>query len=241
MKACLLGSTGVVVETSRLQRLAYNAAFEELGLDLYWNVAAYCSLLQLPDEFRRLELALGEGAPMGLADEVLALQRRHFARIIDGGLKPRQGILDVIGFCQRNDIRLGWVTTEDPTLTALLASQVEGIELSSFDFVCHRNDVSKEKPDPAIYRYALQQLGEQPQEVIAIEDTARAQASALEADLQCYLYAGEYALLENNVLATRDIYSTVKRAHSLWSDDMESLQPNPAPFFGDTHASNTPI
>lgn len=219
MKACLLGSTGVVTETSRLQRLAYNAAFEELGIDLYWNVATYCSLLQMPGELRRLEFALGDEAPMGIVDEAHSLQRKHFSRMIAGGLKLRPGIADVIGFCKRNDIRLGWVTTEDPALTDLLLAQVDGIDRETFDFVTHQTEARAEKPDPAVYRYALELLAEEPANVIAVEDTGIAQSAALEADLQCYLYAGEYAVLENNVLATRDIYQTIQRAHSLWAVD----------------------
>ncbi len=224
MKACLLGSTGVVVETSRLQRLAYNAAFEELGLDLYWNVATYCSLLGIPGEVRRLELALGDQAPMGLADETLALQRKHFTRIVEGGLQLRPGVASVIGFCKRNDIRLGWVTTEDPALVELLLERTAGIGKGTFDVVLSEGDVRAEKPAPAIYHHALGLLKETPANVIAVEDTALGQAAALEAELQCYLYAGEYAVLENNVLATRDIHQTITRAHSLWGrgDDLPS-------------------
>ena len=42
MDLLLFGSPGTVVETGRLERLAVNAAFDELGLGLYWNVATYC-------------------------------------------------------------------------------------------------------------------------------------------------------------------------------------------------------
>ncbi|EED35751.1 CbbY family protein [Luminiphilus syltensis NOR5-1B] len=229
MKACLLGSTGVVVETSRLQRLAYNAAFEELGLDLYWNVAAYCSLLRIPGEIRRLELALGDEAPMGLADEAFTMQRKHFTRIAEGGLQLRPGIADVIGFCKRNDIRLGWVTTEDSALVDLLLERTVGIDESTFDMVLSEDDVGADKPDPAIYHHALSILEENPVNVIAVEDTPLGQSAALKAELQCYLYAGEYAMVENNVLATRDIYQAITRAHSLWGhgDDLPGAMPIP--------------
>ena len=47
MKLLLLGSIGVVAETSELQRKAYNMAFAQHGLDWYWNVANYCELLRI--------------------------------------------------------------------------------------------------------------------------------------------------------------------------------------------------
>ena len=56
MKAILLGSIGVIVETSELQRQSYNEAFKYHGLDWYWNVANYCELLKKPGGLKRLKI-----------------------------------------------------------------------------------------------------------------------------------------------------------------------------------------
>ena len=48
MKAILLGSIGVITETSELQRQSYNEAFAHHGLDWYWSIANYCELLKKP-------------------------------------------------------------------------------------------------------------------------------------------------------------------------------------------------
>ena len=37
MKAILFGSIGTLIETSDLQREAFNQAFKEAGLDWYWD------------------------------------------------------------------------------------------------------------------------------------------------------------------------------------------------------------
>ena len=39
MRALLLGSIGVLAETSELQRRAYNTAFVAHGVDWHWNIA----------------------------------------------------------------------------------------------------------------------------------------------------------------------------------------------------------
>ena len=39
MKSILFGSIGSVVESSEIQRKAFNAAFKEFGLEWYWNIA----------------------------------------------------------------------------------------------------------------------------------------------------------------------------------------------------------
>ena len=44
MKSILFGSIGVLVESSEIQRKAFNEAFKEFGLDWYWNVANYLKI-----------------------------------------------------------------------------------------------------------------------------------------------------------------------------------------------------
>ena len=45
MKAILFGSIGTLIETSDLQREAFNEAFKEAGLDWYWDHEDYTKLL----------------------------------------------------------------------------------------------------------------------------------------------------------------------------------------------------
>ena len=45
MKSLLFGS---IVESSEIQRKAFNAAFKEFGVDWYWNVANYIKMLEKP-------------------------------------------------------------------------------------------------------------------------------------------------------------------------------------------------
>ena len=44
-KAILFGSIGTLIETSELQRRAFNQAFAEAGLDWDWNTEEYRRLL----------------------------------------------------------------------------------------------------------------------------------------------------------------------------------------------------
>ena len=54
MKSILFGSIGSVVESSEIQRKAFNAAFKEFGLEWYWNIANYIRMLQKPGGLNRL-------------------------------------------------------------------------------------------------------------------------------------------------------------------------------------------
>jgi len=220
MKACFLGSTGVVAETARLQRLAYNAAFKDMGLDLYWNVATYCKLLEVPGGQHWLEHVLGDEWPEGLAAEAQALQHRHFLKLVEGGLWLRTGIAEAVSLCQREGIALAWVTTAKPELVQALLTHTVGLEAGFFDLITTEEDVAARKPDPASYHYALCALGLEARDVVAIEDRPVNQSAALQAELQCYLYPGEYAAVEHNLLVTRDVPDTLERAIALFRHDV---------------------
>lgn len=218
MEACFLGSTGVVAETSRLQRLAYNAAFKDMGLDLYWNVATYCKLLEVPGGQRWLEHVLDGEWSEGLAEEVQALQHRHFLRLVEGGLWLRPGIGDAISFCRRSGIALGWITTARADMVDALLAHTSGLDAGDFDLITTEEDAKSLKPSPEIFYRALATMGLDGSTVIAFEDRPVNQTAALEAGLQCYLYPGEYAPLDSNVLVTRDPVATLEHTQALWTD-----------------------
>ena len=232
MKACFLGSTGVVAETARLQRLAYNAAFKDIGLDLYWNVATYCRLLEVPGGQHWLEHVLGVEWPEGLAEEVQALQHRHFLKLVEGGLWLRPGIAEAISLCRREEITLAWVTTATPEMVSALLTHTMGLDVEAFDLITTAEDVPALKPDPAAYYHALRILDLEAAEVIAVEDRPVNQSAALQADLQCYLYPGEYAAVEHNLLVTRDVPETLERAFALFRQDAPALPNGPVGLGG---------
>jgi len=83
MKAILLGSIGVIVETSELQRQSYNEAFKYHGLDWYWNVANYCELLKKPGGLKRLNMFGGQlidelrrGQPLRIGPAMIKMRRQ---------------------------------------------------------------------------------------------------------------------------------------------------------------------
>ena len=55
MKAILFGSIGTLIETSDLQREAFNQAFKEAGLDWYWDQEDYTKLLKKSGGTKRIE------------------------------------------------------------------------------------------------------------------------------------------------------------------------------------------
>ena len=205
MRALIFGSIGVLVETSELQRQAYNAAFAAHRLDWHWNVATYCQLLATPGGQRRLS-RLSEGK---LSDTQIAqiheTKQQVFGELIASGVSARPGIIDSIAMAGLHGLKIGFVTTTTPETLELVRTVLDGqIDFSIFDVVTSKAYVAREKPDSEVYRYALGKLGIDAADVLAFEDTAVNQGAAINAGLTCHLFAGEYAVTTGARLQTQN-------------------------------------
>ena len=194
MKALFFGSIGVIAETSELQRQAYNAAFREHGLDWYWSIANYCQMLKKPGGMNRI--AFFSNCALG-ADEVNLIHAKKeafYSDYLKRGITPRAGVVDCISKCKENGIRLGFITTTTHhNLNCLSTALKDSLDFTVFELITTKDNVAAEKPAGDVYRYALEQFGLKPTEVIAVEDTEINQSAALQEGILCYLFAGEYA------------------------------------------------
>ena len=211
MRAILLGSIGVITETSELQRQAYNEAFNYHGLDWYWSIANYCELLKKPGGLKRLSTFGGHSIDMITLKKIHETRQSIFNSKIAEGLQPREGILECINFCKKNKLKIGLITTTTSQMLLSLSKSLESsFSFNSFDLITSKDDVKNEKPDPEIFNFALSKLSLEPDQAIVVEDTEANQSAAMQAELICYLFAGEYATTQYNINAINtleNIYS----------------------------------
>lgn len=224
MKALLLGSIGVLAETSELQRQAYNAAFAAHAVDWYWNIATYCHHLATPGGQNRLR-SLGGGA---LSEEVIGrihqTKQDMFAARLAGGVAPRAGITNTLAMARAAGLRVGLVTTTTPqTIAIIRAALADHIDMSDFAVITSKQDVRREKPAGEVYEHALSQLGIAPHEAIAIEDTVASQSAAIAAGVRCHLYTGSYAIAGDAPLQTRDPAAALRADLAAFKTDDEVM------------------
>ena len=206
MKALLFGSIGVIAETSELQRQAYNMAFAEHGLDWYWNVANYCRLLNDPGGVKRLTLYAGGSVAPDLIQSIHQAKEVFFETLMMKGIAPRQGVVSCLENCAKQNIKVGFITTTSQRNIDNLAKALSRhIDFTCFDLITTKKDVLEEKPNSAIYRFAVTKLGVAPEDAVAIEDTEPNQEAALQEQILCYLYAGEYATTRHNITAVKNL------------------------------------
>lgn len=179
----MFGSIGVVVETSEIQRQAYNQAMHEAGLTWNWDPATYSELLlQSGGKERLAHLAAATKTDLSQA----AIDRIHTrktelacARMVSEGTRPRAGVAELIGLAKARGIKLAFVTTTyQPNIDAVFASVGDAFSKEDFDHITARTDFGRGKPYPDAYLVALKALSAEPHEALAIEDTALSIMSA---------------------------------------------------------------
>ena len=204
--ALLFGSIGVLAETSEIQRRAFNQSFEDHGLDWYWSIANYCELLKSPGGKKRIK----DFANVNISDDIIesihVRKEKIFYDQLKLGLKPRDGVVDCIEICKKKNIKIGFVTTTSQNnIDALKHALNKSVDFTQFDLITTKSDVIKEKPSGEIYNFALSELVVLPEKAIAIEDTEVNQQAALENEILCYLFAGEYASTQRNFNAIKTL------------------------------------
>jgi HAD superfamily hydrolase (TIGR01509 family) len=193
MSAILFGSISTLADTSELQRRAFNEAFQAHGLDWNWSRDDYASMLGSNGGQNRIaDYASAKGVDVDAA-EVHATKSSIFQELLGSvGVSPRAGVLDTVKEARQQGVSLGFVTTTSPeNVAALLSALSPDLSTDSFDIVVDKTSVSDVKPDPAVYLYALEQLGEDAGTVVAIEDNQGGVQAASAAGISCVAFPNE--------------------------------------------------
>lgn len=195
-KAILFGSIGTLVETSELQRRAFNQAFSEAGLDWTWNPDEYKIMLKKSGGRNRInEYATYREIEVN-AHELHLKKTEIFDNMMkEKGISLRPGVANLIGYAIDNNVHLAFVTsTSDANVDAIFMALNGQLSRNDFNFIGNDKMVSKPKPDSEIYLKALSNLKLNAKDCLAIEDTEVSMRSAINANIKCIAFPGAMAL-----------------------------------------------
>lgn len=195
-KAILFGSIGTLVETSELQRRAFNQSFAEMGLDWQWSAEEYLQLLSKSGGRGRVEdFASQQGINID-ATQVHLRKTEIFNRLMtQATLLLRPGVARVMAYALAKKLPLAFVTsTSEANIAAVFAALGDQVKTSDFNFIGNDLMVSNPKPSPEIYQRALTDLHLDAQDCVAIEDTAVSMNAALAAGIRCIAFPGAFAI-----------------------------------------------
>lgn len=196
-QALFFGSIGTLIETSEIQRQAYNRAFNKAGLDWYWSVANYCSLLRIVGGKARIQAHAMTPMPESKINEIHEYKEAFYTEMLAGGLPARPGVVDMIHAAKQANIPICWVTTTSQSNVDAVLRALQGqIQRDDFDRIYLASDIHTPKPAPDIYQLAVSESGLAAEQILAIEDTTENLNAAEQAGLNTVLFPGEYALTQ---------------------------------------------
>lgn len=182
LRAILWDVDGTLAETERDgHRIAFNQAFEALGLPWRWDVVRYGELLKVTGGRERLLRGMQDEPRVprdpaereALAARLHALKNDFYARIVAGGAIPlRPGVRELMDDCASGGLPMGIVTTTSRVnVGALLAPHLGAAWASAFAVIVTAQEAPRKKPDPQAYQLALGNLQLTAASVLAIEDS----------------------------------------------------------------------
>lgn len=196
IKAIFWDNDGVLVDT---EELYYQATRE---------ILASVDVALTPEQYRELFLLQGRGAwhlvseRGATSEQVEALRDRRNALYSQWLIEePRviPGVADTLERL-RGQYVMGVVTSSRRDHFDLI-HQKSGL-LSYFDFILTASDVARVKPDPELYRKAVERSGHPPEACVAIEDSERGLAAAKGAGIRCVVVPT--ALTKDSVFSSAD-------------------------------------
>jgi beta-phosphoglucomutase-like phosphatase (HAD superfamily) len=129
-----------------------------------------------------------------LARLLHSLKNKYYAECVRGGGIPlRRGVVELMRQGLDRGVRMAITTTTGrANVDALLGTQLGPRWADDFSVVVCGEDVHGKKPDPEVFEVALQRLGLDPLEAVAIEDSPGGVAAARAASVPVIVTRSAY-------------------------------------------------
>ena len=203
LQALIFDVDGTLADTERDgHRVAFNRAFEEFGLDWFWDEALYGKLLTVTGGKERMAYYLNEfNTAYPQTDDTPELivklhqaKTRHYTELLASGAIPlRPGVKRLIEEAREAGLRIAIATTTTPdNVTALLEHALAPGSCDWFDVIAAGDIVPAKKPAADIYFYALEKMQLSADQCLAFEDSLNGIKSSMGASLQTIITVNGY-------------------------------------------------
>lgn len=202
LAALLFDVDGTLADTEEIHRRAFNEAFAAAGLQWHWDQPLYRELLEVTGGRERIRFFLeryprpdapGDDLDASIAQLHLDKTAIYNHILAEGVVPLRPGVERLIEEARAAGLQLAIATTTTPVnVTSLLENSFSGDVSGYFAVIAAGNVVPDKKPAADIYHYALQQLGLQASQCLAIEDSANGLCAARGAGIDTVITVNRY-------------------------------------------------
>jgi putative hydrolase of the HAD superfamily len=184
MRALVLDFDGVVMDTETTDFESWLAIYDHFGVELprdEW-VARIGSGGGAFNPGTRLSAATGR------PELELRERRRPIRDRLVADLQPLPGVREWLQEATALGLRVGIASSSDCGWVKGHLERVGLVDL--FEVFATADDVDRVKPDPAVYRVALERLAVAPEDTLAVEDSPNGLAAANAAGVVCVVVPG---------------------------------------------------
>lgn len=199
--AVLFDMDGVLVDSASLHVRAYEQVFRDAGIG--FSMAARDAVREGKSRSEVIEIAAPD-ASAAIGQALFDAKPRAVAELLRTSRNPSMpGVIRTVDTLAERGVAMGVVTNSSAPEIWLEAAGV----LKHISVLVTRNDVSSPKPSPEGYLLAAKQLGVQPAECIAFEDSHDGWLAANRAGMRAVIVAAlrpAWAETSIELLATMD-------------------------------------
>ena len=182
---------------------AFNQAFNELGIDWYWDTNKYIQLLRINGGKNRISF-YSKLKNYSLSDELIKKihekKQFHYLEIIKKDcVNFKRGVFRLIKELHSKKVRQFIVTSSSRKQVDMIIHHLFN-EFNPFEFIISSEDVELKKPDPSPYLRAVKLSGIKKNNSIVFEDSNPGLKSSLSAKLPTiYVPSNIPIVLDENI------------------------------------------
>jgi HAD superfamily hydrolase (TIGR01509 family) len=206
MPTLIFDCDGVLADTERDgHRVAFNTTFEAAGLPVRWSDQEYADKLRIGGGKERMaslltpEFVAANGLPTDPDEQKTLLAEWHkrktaaYKEIVASGRLPgRPGVARIVQEALDDGWKLAVASTSAEESVRAVLEHVVGAAAARRFAVFAGDVVSRKKPDPAIYTFALHSMNVPAGDAVVIEDSRNGLLAAVDAGLRCVVTLSSY-------------------------------------------------
>ena len=179
IKAVIFDMDGILIDTEKWLNVYWQQAAKEAGFEVTREDGLAIRSLAGKYAGPYLRGIFGESFDYeAIRERRKELMREHIAEY---GIEKKPGVDDILSYLAEKNMKRAVATATDPERTKQYLTQI-GI-YDKFDKIVSATTVENGKPQPDVYLYACEQIGEKPEDCIAVEDSPNGILSAYRAGL----------------------------------------------------------